>query len=223
LDAILHQWKCLKELEFGSVEDEDFGNVTTQLMAFIPIDSASLITTSNNDDDKKGSSSTSRSQYTLSSPAGKGKRWVHRSLEKLTIDMHHHLQNWEMPSLRYFTSDPRESNKCDVIWSFLSQSYEQLHTLQLVALQFDIENENAELKRITFPNLERLVISNSYLQWLYECIDAGPFLSYIQINSLDVDICEKLTASKKPMTNLIISPLTHPSIWLTINQFIYIY
>jgi hypothetical protein len=211
-DAMLHQWKYLKELK-GSckVITVPPGNATTQLMAFIPIDSASLITT---DDKKRSSSSTSSSwsQYSLSSPAGKDKRRVHHSLEKLTIGEHHYLQNWEMPSLRHLISYPWKSDKCDVILSFLSQSYEQIHTLELVGLAL-AENERAQLKRITFPNLERLIISAGSLKWLYESINAGPYLSFIQINDLTVDICEKLTVSKKPITNLIISPLTHPSTW----------
>jgi hypothetical protein len=173
----------------------------------------------------------SASEYVSSSPAGKGQRWAHHSLEKLTIHNQHHIENWTIPSLRHFIvahhyqgSGYVNSQICDIIWSFLSQSYERLQTLELIVgdqrdsigkpkqQQIDDIQRN-ELKRITFPNLERLIISNGYLKWLYEYIDAGPFLSYIQINDLSLQTCERLIDSKKPMINLIISPITHPNEW----------
>jgi hypothetical protein len=244
-DAILHQWKYLKELEVrhwrerrvGFVVDPLDEVVTAQLISFIPIDSTSSITTNNNDD-KKGSlsslslgpSSSSAGQYT-SSP-GKGQRWVHHSLEKLYTNNKYHIKHWRLPALRHFTIithygvDDNPFLEVEMIWSFISQSYERLHTLQVLPCQPDDEFNDrdmekkidertgrAQLKRITFPNLEKLVITGGYLEWLYECIDAGPYLSYIQINSLGVDTCEELLNSETPMINLIISPLTHPNEW----------
>jgi hypothetical protein len=238
-DAILHQWKHLKNLRVrhGIGPISDIGNdpdVVSQLMTFIPIDPASLITKDNGVDDNKSSTSSSLStsrQYGVSSSSsiGEGKRWIHQSFERLHIDDEHHIQHWIMPSLHHFTTTTHRDRKSHVqfdevelIWSFLSQSYERLHTLQLIPYEpniasridkFDNGRLHAQLKRITFPNLERLIISNSYLKWLYECIDAGPFLSFIQINDLSLQTCERLIDSKKPMINLTISPLTHPNEW----------
>jgi hypothetical protein len=222
LDAILKHWKHLKRLEVDWLR---------------PIDTALLIAANTEDNNSSISSTlsliTSMSQYSSSSPVGEGKRWVHQSLERLTIHNKHLIKHWIMPSLQHFTftthheGDNIKYDDIEVIWSFLSHSCNRLHTLQFLPSEsdakfndsddhdqtLDTEIGRTQLKRITFPNLERLIISDSYLKWLYECIDAGPYLSVIQINDLNTDLCKQLIKSKKPMVNLIISSTTHPNEW----------
>jgi hypothetical protein len=212
-DAILHQWKHLKDLEVGweggicdlgrpSIKVD---NLVAQLISFIPIDPTyTSMRRMRIIDEHMILTSLSSS----SSVGERSKQWTHKSLEKLTIRSSYDIEHWIIPSLRHFISKDRLNN-CDGIWSFLSQSYEQLHTLQLTdhwSTTAVVDNKRNELKQITFPNLERLIISNSYVNWLYESIDAGPYLSYIQIDYLDIETCEKLINSQKPITNLTTNP-----------------
>jgi hypothetical protein len=217
-DAILHQWKQLKHLNLYSYDSRYRNAINAQsdhdqLVPFIP-----QPTTQNGYQlyDK----------YTNSSPAGNETRWVHCSLEKLDIGNQYHIKHWQMPSLRHFTIsshfdvDHVQFNEIEMVWSFLLQSHSRLHTLEFIPGDHpkhmnaivDDEKRN-ELKRITFPNLEKLIISNGYLKWLYECIDAGPYLSLVRINNLNRTTWLNLMSCARPLINFVVSPLTHPNEW----------
>jgi hypothetical protein len=184
LDAILHQWKYLKDLRVKRMSrqplDDPHNIVIAQLMAFIPVDSTSMM---------RHQIDTSNQSTSSLSFVGERKQCIHHSLEKLATARQFLRGDWIMPSLRHFISR-HQLEQCDVIWSFLSKSYPRLHTLELIDIPA-APVAPGQLKRITFPSLERLIISNSYVKWLYECINAGPYLSYIQlIILLLIHVCD---------------------------------